>query len=341
MYITYINIIITTIFTTSIFIFFSKKFNFNDIPKRSFSLHTAPVPFVGGVSIVFSFLFGMNFFNYPIEIQNILFFGLFFCLLGFIDDKYNLSPIYRLFTASILILLFLNKTGYLKTLGEYEYIGNVGLGIFGFIFTFFAIHLLINAFNYIDGVDGVAITLFLNAIFILLLISPFHHNIEKSLIIFFIILTVILCFNLSFFNLRKIFIGNNGSYFIGFLISALMILFNKQLNVHPALIIWCCSVIVYDFLEINISRILKKKNLFEADDNHIHQLLFKKTNSKILVILMLNLTNLLLALFAIKVIYPIGKIFSLIMFVFCFILFFIIKKMILNKLNCIKTTQNF
>lgn len=338
MYSTYLNIVATTIFVTFILIFFAKKFNFNDIPKRSFSLHKEPVPFVGGVSIIFSILFSMIFFNYPIEIQNILFFGLFFCLLGFLDDKYNLLPIYRLIATSVLILLFLNKTGYLKNLGEYEYIGNISLGIFGFVFTFFAIHLLINAFNYIDGVDGVAITLFLNAIFILLLISPFHHNIEKSLIIFSIILIVILCFNLSFFNLKKIFIGNNGSYFVGFLISALMILFNKQLNIHPALIIWCCSVIVYDFLEVNISRILKKKNLFEADDNHIHQLLLKKTNSKIWVILILNLTNLLLALFTIKLIYPIGKIFSLMMFIFCFILFCIIKKMVLNKLNCIKTT---
>lgn len=338
MHTTYINIIVTTIFTTFILIFIAKKFNLNDIPKRSFSLHKEPVPFVGGVSLVFSILFSMSFFNYPIEIQNILFFGLFFCLLGFIDDKYNLSAIYKLITTSILILLFLNKTGYLQTLGEYEHIGNIGLGIFGFVFTFFAIQLLVNAFNYIDGVDGVAITLLLNAIFILLLINPFHNYIEKSLIILSIILTVVLCFNLSFFNLKKIFIGNNGSYFIGFLISALMILFNKQLNVHPALIIWCCPIIVYDFLEINISRILKKKNLFEADNNHIHQVLLKKTNSKFLVIFILNLTNLLLALFSIKIIYPFGKIFSIIMFIFCFILFFIIKKIILNKLNCVKTT---
>ena len=83
---------------------------------------------------------------------------------GFIDDRVNLKPsikIILIFTPSIYLIF--NGIN-INSLGNYEYIGSLYLGKFQLPFLILALGLLINATNYIDGIDGLLLTFFISCL---------------------------------------------------------------------------------------------------------------------------------------------------------------------------------
>jgi UDP-N-acetylmuramyl pentapeptide phosphotransferase/UDP-N-acetylglucosamine-1-phosphate transferase len=147
------------------------------------------------------------------------------------------------------------------------------------------------------------------------------------------ILIPILLVNLGLFKpyLQRIFLGNNGSYFLGFILGCIMIYYKEKLNIHPAKIIWCCPLIIFDFLTVNISRIKKKKNIFEPNHDHIHHVLLKKIQSKFLSLTIINLANLAIALIGLYLASYFNEIFSIIFYIICFFIFYYTKSTILKK----------
>ena len=117
-------------------------------------------------------------------------------LVGFLDDRKNLTPGVKFCFITIPVIYLMLNGFSLQNLGEYEKIGLLNLGKFSLIFTFLAIGLLINSFNYVDGVDGL-----LNGITIIA-ISYFNFLIGSttSFSILFYYLIYGLIINL-FFNL--------------------------------------------------------------------------------------------------------------------------------------------
>jgi UDP-GlcNAc:undecaprenyl-phosphate GlcNAc-1-phosphate transferase len=314
------------------FYFLAKKFSLYDIPNRR-KTHKYPTPYTGGLILITSLIISFKFINYHSDIKTILNYGIFIGIIGFIDDKYILAPINKIIFKSFVLFFFLNKNYYLTSLGYYEYIGNIGLGVIGLLFSFLALHLLINAYNYIDGMDGIAITLFINAIIILFLINPIKQDLTNWYLLMISILMPILLINLGLFkpHLQKIFLGNNGSYFLGFLLGCLMIFHKEKLDIHPAKIIWCCPIMIFDFLSVNINRIKKRKNILEANRDHIHHILLKKTKSTFLSLTIINFANLITALIGLYLTSYFNEIFSIIFYIICFAIFYFTKNMILKK----------
>ena len=321
-----------SLFLIFFFYFLAKKFSLYDIPNIR-KTHKYSVPYTGGLILITSLIICSKFINYHSDIITILSYGIFIGIIGFIDDKYILAPISKIIFKSFIIFFFLEKNYYLTSLGQYEYIGNVGLGVIGLLFSFMALHLLINAYNYIDGMDGVAITLFINAIIILVLINTTKQDLTNWYLLIISILAPILLINLGLFKpyLQKIFLGNNGSYFLGFILGCIMIYYKEKLNIHPAKIIWCCPLIIFDFLSVNINRIKKKKNIFKANHDHIHDVLLKKTQSKFLSLAIINLVNLAIALIGLYLTSYFNEIFSIIFYIIFFIIFYYSKYTILKK----------
>jgi len=321
-----------TLFLIFFFNFLAKKYSLYDIPNIR-KAHKYPIPYTGGLILITSLIICSKFFNYHSDIKTILSYGIFIGIIGFIDDKYILAPISKIIFKSFIIFFFLEKNYYLTSLGQYEYIGNIGLGVIGLLFSFLALHLLINAYNYIDGIDGSAITLFFNAIIILVLINPIKKDLANWYLLIISILIPILLINLGLFKpyLQKIFLGNNGSYFLGFLLGCLMIYYKEKLGIHPAKIIWCCPIIIFDFLSVNVNRIIKKKNILEPDCGHIHHILVKKTKSTFLSLTIINFANLAIALIGLCLTSYLNETFSIIFYIICFAIFYFTKNMILKK----------
>ena len=141
-------------------VFISKKLDFYDKPNIR-KIHDSKVFNTGGIIIYFFYLIIVNFFEFNHNIELIISIGFFICLIGFIDDRINLNPsnkiIFIIIPSAYLILSGIN----INNLGNYEYIGLLNLGKFQLPFLILATGLLINATNYIDGVDGLLLTFFI------------------------------------------------------------------------------------------------------------------------------------------------------------------------------------
>ena len=150
-------------------------------------------------------------------------------------------------------------------------------------------------------------------------------------------------FAVSFFNLilnllpaknkLKIFNGDSGSLFIGFFISFVTIELYNSFKIHPAILIWPLWYPVYDFLFVNINRLINKKSIFKPDNTHLHHVISGKFyGNRITPIILFLLVNSSIIFIGYKV-SEISKLLSLGVFIMGFILFFIIRLTVFRKIK--------
>lgn len=306
-------------------ILLSKKLGFFDEPN-SRKIHKKKILNTSGIALyLFLILIASNF-EYSFKLEEIIIYGFFIVLCGFIDDQYKLSPSVKLLIIYLPTAFLIFKDYNLTDLGSYEYLGYINLGKFGLIFTLLACGLLINSYNYIDGIDGLLIGLYIISLVYLIFIIA-NTNISKLLEFFIIGLSVNLFFNfLPYKNNFKIYMGDAGSLFLGFFMCFLLIYLYKFEKIHPSYLIWVCWYPVYDFLYVTTSRILNKKSFYQADNIHFHHYILKKFNHSHIkasfIIYLIYTIGLLLGFFITD---HIGLIYSLITFIIAFLLFYLVR----------------
>ena len=318
---------ILIIFFSAIIFFIShkiaKKFNLLDFPNKR-KIHREPVANIAGLSIALIFLISVFLINFQNNHYNmILNFSLLIALAGFIDDRYNLNVgsklIWQILPIGILVLKF---DLIVSDLGNYQFLGTIYLGSFSYIFTIMSAFLLINATNYSDGIDGsAALTYLVSLINILMLSGDFSNEIIKFYIIISLPFVVFLFFNFSIFNLPKMFLGDSGSLLIGYILSFLMIVLYKYSNIHPIALAWGVSFLVYEFLSINLIRIIKNNSIFKAGQDHIHHIILKTTKSIALSNLILIGANFSLGLLGYFFYYFVSELSALIAFILTFFVY--------------------
>lgn len=270
----------------------SNLLNFVDRPSKR-KIHLKKTPFTGGIAISIMFILSdLIFHTINHKLQFIVSISFLISLVGLMDDKLDLNVGGKLALLIIPITyLILNENLYLITLGNYNYF-NLNLGFFGIPFTLLAILLLINAFNYFDGMDGTLSFSLISILFIFYFLID-DDILRFYLIILFIPLAIFLFFNFNIFNLPKIFLGDNGSLMLGFIVSFCLIYIANEKLVHPIILAWSIVIFVYEFLSINLIRLKKKKNIFQGNQDHLHHILFYKTKSVLLtnlIIVMINIS---------------------------------------------------
>ena len=318
------------ILISSSIIYLSRYLGYFDKPnKRGF--HKVPTINTGGLIIYLFFLSVISHgeFNYNIEL--IVSIGFFICLTGFIDDRISLNPSSKIILLIIpSIYLILNGIS-ISDLGQYEYLGNLELGKFKIPFLLLAIGLLINATNYIDGIDGLLLTFFLSCLIYYIFLIDDTKTI--NLLRFFVVASFLnLILNLlSSKNKLKVFSGDSGSLFIGFFISFMTIELYNSFNIHPAILIWPLWYPVYDFLFVSINRLINKKSIFKPDNTHLHHVISNKFyGNKISPIILFLMVNSSIIFLGYKI-SEISKLLSLSIFVIGFALFFILRLFTIKK----------
>jgi UDP-N-acetylmuramyl pentapeptide phosphotransferase/UDP-N-acetylglucosamine-1-phosphate transferase len=88
-----------------LFYFFAKKFSLYDIPNTR-KTHDQPIPYTGGLILITALIICSKFINYHIDMKIILSYGIFIGIIGFIDDKYILSPLNKILLKSLIIFFF-------------------------------------------------------------------------------------------------------------------------------------------------------------------------------------------------------------------------------------------
>ena len=323
--------IIYVLISSSI-IYLSIYLGYFDKPNKR-GIHRIPTINTGGIIIYLFFLsvISQGEFNYNIEL--IVSIGFFVCLAGFIDDRINLNPSTKIILILIpSIYLILNGIS-ISDLGQYEYLGNLELGKFKIPFLLLAIGLLINATNYIDGIDGLLLTFFLSCLLYYIFLIEDIKTI--NLLKFFVaagFLNLILNL-LPSKNKFKVFSGDSGSLFIGFFISFMTFELYSSFNIHPAILIWPLWYPVYDFLFVSINRLINKESIFKPDNTHLHHIIYKKfKRNRVLPLILFLLINSLIIFLGYKI-SEVSKLLSLSIFIIGFALFFTVRLLTIKKFN--------
>jgi UDP-GlcNAc:undecaprenyl-phosphate GlcNAc-1-phosphate transferase len=304
--------------------FISKKMEFYDKPNVR-KIHDLKVFNTGGIIIYLFYLFIINFFEINYNIELIISIGFFISMAGFIDDRINLNPAIKIILIIIPCVFLIFNGIKIENLGSYEYIGVLNLGKFQIPFLILALGLLINATNYIDGIDGLLLTFFICCLgyYIFLIEEPETINLIK-LLLMPVILNLVL--NMLPSNSKfKFFSGNTGSLFIGFFIGFLTIELYNGFGIHPTYLIWPLWYPVYDFLFVSLNRAILKKSIFTADNSHLHhKILVKFKNNHIKTVLLFFISNILIIYFGF-LISNFSSFLSLITFILGFIFYFMVR----------------
>ena len=225
-------------------------------------------------------------------------------------------------------------TEFITSLGFYESIGNTNLGSIGIVFTIIAVIGLTNAFNFIDGIDGLCASIFITSLINLLFLSYIYGNfIIYEFIIFIILITLIFLFLNISNSAFKIFLGDAGSNFLGFVTSWLLIFFtSNQINeFHQSLVIWCVTIPLFDFFSVVFKRIFHKKNPFKFDRNHIHHLLLLKGFNQNTILIFLVFLSIFLFSLGLVINFYFGNLVSIFLFLLLFVLYFFFKEIVIKK----------
>ena len=302
----------------------SYKLNLLDHPNKR-KIHTSATAYTGGVAISIILLFSIFLFEVSDKNLNItLSMAFLISIIGLIDDKYNLDVSSKLSLQIIPIFyLVVFENLALQQIGDYNYF-KVELGSFVIPFTLMCVLLLINAFNYFDGIDGTLGFTSISVLIILYFLIP-NQNFQLFLILILIPLAIFLCFNFSLFKLPKLFLGDSGSLLIGFVIAFVLIYLANQNLTHPILLAWSVVIFVYEFLSINLIRLKNKKDPLKAGQDHLHHLLFNNTKSILLTNFFISLMNIILFIIGYLSFLLISPLISLILFITFFIIFLILR----------------
>ena len=330
--------IITSVISLIIFILvgrLSVKFKLLDKPNKR-KIHKIVTPYTGGFAIALIYVFIIFISDFSEKNLNSLLVGAFIiAIFGLMDDKYILNVGSKLIfqLLPIIYLVFYSKI-LLNDLGHYPLIGGLKLGSFSEVFTILCVYFLINASNYLDGLDGVLASNFLISLFALICFNP-NINAEFLNFIIFISLPILifLFFNYSIFNLMKMFLGDSGSFLLGYTLSFTMILAYTNYGIDISLIVWSLSFLVYEFLCVNIFRLANNKPIFKPSMDHIHHIIFKNNNSAFKTNICLILIQISLIMFGYAVYKLFGDIVSVISFVLFFPIFIFLRIFLIKKIN--------
>ena len=306
----------------------SKYFNWVDEPNKR-KIHKFPIYNTSGLALYLFYAVIISQYEFNHNIELIIATGSFVCLGGFIDDRKNIRPITKLIIIFIPSIYLLNNGITISDIGEYEYIGLINLGKFSIPFLVLAIGLLINATNYIDGVDGLLLGLFITSLIYYLFLV---ESIEVQNLLKLLLIPVVINFIFNVIPHKtniKFFSGDCGSLFIGFFLSFLTINLYKEFNIHPAYLIWPLWYPVYDFLYVSINRLVKNKSLFNPDKNHLHQIIFYRLNQNHILTTFTILVINIIIIYISYYLNNLSKITSLSFFIIGFCIYFFIRKKVI------------
>ena len=270
---------------------FAIKFNLVDYPTERKN-HKGNIPFVGGICVFLGLLISYLFFIEFDRFSSALLITASLVLIhGVWDDFANLKAktkiVFQVLVSAIMIYVTDVK---LESFGDLFGISYpLQLGILSIPITIIAVIALTNAINMIDGIDGLATGIVLLAITglicfnLTLEFSPFTSILlaVASALLPFII------FNIAPYPKIKIFLGDGGSLFLGYVISWCLIYSAENTNnFTPSFALWCVAIPLFDFFTVIIIRIIEKHSLIIARKDHIHHFLENLGFSKKLILLL-------------------------------------------------------
>tara|TARA_B100000795_G_scaffold269884_1_gene260910 strand:+ start:6761 stop:7801 length:1041 start_codon:yes stop_codon:yes gene_type:complete len=210
-------------------------------------------------------------------------------IVGILSDSNKISsPKLRIFFQIIIVLFFsVFLDVKIDSIGIYFFDIFLRINIISIVFTVFCILILLNGSNFLDGLNTLLLGYYILVCSFLIFISDKNNLIiDENINLLLIFLIIVFLYNFT----GKVFLGDSGSYLVSFYLAFFTIDFSlKNDSVSPFLICLFLWYPAFENLFSIIRRISKKKKVHNADQNHLHQLIYKSVSKlKILNIKHLN-----------------------------------------------------
>jgi UDP-GlcNAc:undecaprenyl-phosphate GlcNAc-1-phosphate transferase len=293
---------------TAACIWLGPRLGFVDHPDGGRKQHKEPTPLTGGVAIVTAFVAVLLInFHFSTEMKAILTGSLLIFLVGLIDDRWGLSARIRLLVqviASLIVIFYGIRISFVP-----EYLGGV---VTETIITIIWLLGITNAMNFIDGMDGIAGgTSITQAIFFALI----AYATQQMYMMYLAIALAGSCLGFLPYNFRtnrpaRIFLGDNGSTFLGFLLACIALLGEWGASIIDAIVpVLIMSVLIFDQSLTTFLRIYRGHVRSFADwinftgRDHFHHQLGAIFASKVLAFVVYHSVNVCFGLAALAILF--------------------------------------
>ena len=257
-----------------------------DLPDKSRKFHIRATPLTGGLAILISTLITGELYLTLNELRGyipdftyyLIFSSIILVLIFLIDDIRGIKASIRILIQSALVLFMILTTDvYITNLGNIFSFGDIYLGVFGIPFTIFCVVGIMNAFNMIDGINGLCAGCAMTA----LLFIGFSSGLIYDSMLVLLIGTMI---GFLFFNLRivgkkrGVFLGDHGSNMIGFWVAWTAIYASQSqiYKIDPMTMIWFVAIPLLDCIGLIISRKNRGISWTTPGRDHIHHKLMNR-----------------------------------------------------------------
>ncbi len=250
-----------------------------DTPNQR-SSHTTSTASIGGVAIILTFFLGMGIIYFVANetmiiskfFRGFIFSSLLIACMSLYDD-YKQKPMYLRLVTQIVAIIVVMAFGIIINHIDLPFLRNNSMGIVGYLITFLWILGLTNAYNFMDGLHGMAAG---NAVIaaIFLAIISISQGSNFTYIVCYALIAGTAGFLVFNFPKGKLFMGDVGSTFLGFTFATLAIISSLYDNAHTSLLVVPLLLFhfIYDTVFTFVRRFLRKENVFQAHRTHLYQL---------------------------------------------------------------------
>ena len=276
-----------------------------DIPNER-KVHKNPIPRLGGVGIYFGFLLGyMIFGKESIQMNSVLIGSFIILITGIIDDIKPIPAKYK-FCGQLIGAAVIPIYGgiLLRDVSAFELY--INFGIFAYPITILFIVSVINCINLIDGLDGLAggiASIYFLTIGIIAVVLKSSSGLDT--ILTFVMLGSTLGYLYHNFYPAKIFMGDSGSMFLGYMIAIISLLGYKNVTFTSFIVpVFLLAIPILDTFFAIIRRLINHKPISMPDKNHLHHQFLKKNFSQRKTVLIIYAIDVLFA--TASIIYVLG-----------------------------------
>ena len=280
---------IASLVTTPLIRRLCQRLKLLDVPIDSRRIHRTAIPRLGGVALFLSCLAALSLLpfvdnlltdtlgGFKSEFLTLAIPATLVLLVGIYDDLRGTNAAVKFVSLGLIASLFYVMGGRIDAL-SIPFAGSVQLPpLLSFLITVVWLVGITNAFNLIDGMDGLASGA---ALFSSLVILGVSVSQERTLMI---VVSLVLCGALAGFlrynfNPASIFLGDSGALFIGFLLAALSVVGTQKATTAVAIVV---PILAFGFPVVDTAmtmarRMVSRKPVFQGDNEHIHHMLLAR-----------------------------------------------------------------
>jgi UDP-GlcNAc:undecaprenyl-phosphate GlcNAc-1-phosphate transferase len=263
----------------------ARKYGIMDMPSDR-KVHRTPIPRAGGLAVYLSFylafvpmlLLGTRLLDFLYEDVRLIYVvagGVVIFVLGLIDDIRGIRP-----NTKLLVQVFAALVAYAGGIQihavQIPMMPVIDMGLLSIPATVLWVLLVVNAVNLIDGLDGLASGVAFFVSMVLIILCVLSGRMEVA-----ILLTVLAGSILGFlrynFNPASIFLGDSGSYFLGYMLATLSMLGSIKGHAAVAILIpmIALGIPLMDTIWSSVRRFIRGQRIFKPDRDHFHHRLLK------------------------------------------------------------------